>query len=139
MNIQLPVTLWTVICFAALMLILHFLLFKPVLKVMDDRRARIQKTAEKKAELERSAREYAAMLEEKKAALASAQRQQSKAELEEIRAKGKKAVETAKETRNREVDDYRVKVDAEHTEILKSLSDRKDELAAIFASSITKE
>ena len=139
MNIQLSVTVWTVICFVALMLILHFLLLKPVLKVMDDRRRRIQDAAEKKAEHERLSQEYALRLEEQKAARESAQRLQAETEIEKIRAKGKKAVEAAKEDCIREVDDYRLRVDAEHTEILRILNDRKDKLAAIFASSITKE
>ena len=47
MTVQLSVTLWTVICFCLLMLILHNLLFKPVLKVMDDRKSRIDKANEK--------------------------------------------------------------------------------------------
>ena len=50
MTIQLSVTVWTVICFCLLMLILHNLLFKPVLKVMDDRRERIEKARLKKEE-----------------------------------------------------------------------------------------
>ena len=37
MTVQLPVLLWTVICFGALILILNNLLFKPMLAFMDRR------------------------------------------------------------------------------------------------------
>ena len=73
MTIQLSVTIWTIICFVLLMLILHFLLFKPVLKVMDDRRMHIQKAAQRKAENERLESEYASMLSEQKKAYLEAQ------------------------------------------------------------------
>ena len=68
MTIQLSVLVWTIICFILLMLILHHLLFQPVLKVMDDRKARIQNAAKKKAEHERIAEKNAAALREKEAA-----------------------------------------------------------------------
>ena len=54
MNIQLSVVLWTIICFVLLMLILHNLLFKPVLKVLDARREKIENVAAKKAEWEKA-------------------------------------------------------------------------------------
>lgn len=40
-NIQISVVLWTIICFVLLMLILHFLLLKPMLAHLDKRKARI--------------------------------------------------------------------------------------------------
>ena len=41
MTIQPSVVIWTVICFAALYFILKYLLFDPVLKVMDKREKKI--------------------------------------------------------------------------------------------------
>ena len=41
MTFQLPVILWTVICFVIFMLVVDRLLFRPVLAVMDQRRAKI--------------------------------------------------------------------------------------------------
>ena len=49
MTVQLPVLLWTVICFGALILILNNLLFKPMLAFMDRREERIARAAEKEA------------------------------------------------------------------------------------------
>jgi large subunit ribosomal protein L22 len=48
MTIQISITVWTVICFILLMLILHNWLFKPVLQMMDRRRERIEKAAARK-------------------------------------------------------------------------------------------
>ena len=61
MTIQLSVTLWTILCFLALMVILDRLLFRPMLSFMDARRARIEaaravreeSAAAREAELER--------------------------------------------------------------------------------------
>ena len=52
MNIQISVAIWTVISLCAMMLVLDRLLFKPVLKVMDARREKIDRAkAEKSAAL----------------------------------------------------------------------------------------
>ena len=48
MNIQPSIMVWTVICFLLLMVVLKNFLFTPVLKVMDDRRERINSAKEKK-------------------------------------------------------------------------------------------
>ena len=54
MTVQLPVLLWTVICFGALILILNNLLFKPMLAFMDRREERIARAAEKEAGIRRA-------------------------------------------------------------------------------------
>ncbi len=139
MTIQLSVSVWTVICFVLLMLILHNLLFKPVLAVMDKRRERINKAAEKAAENEKAKREYESVLIEKKAAFYAERQKQLKDELESIRSNSKKAIEAAKEERLQEVDDYRAKAAEEHDEILDTLRVHTSEIAAAFADSLIKE
>lgn len=136
MTIQLSVLVWTIICFVLLMLILHHLLFHPVLKVMDDRKARIRSAAEKKAEHERIAEQNAAVLREKEAARLAARRRQIKEQIEAIRLDGKKAVEAANDERLRAVDDYRQQTEDERVEILITLSAHAAELAAAFAESV---
>lgn len=52
MTIEASVLIWTVICFCAFAFVINTLLFKPVLKVLDARREKIQnakKRAEKRA------------------------------------------------------------------------------------------
>ena len=136
MTIQLSVLVWTVICFGLLMLILHHLLFQPVLKVMDKRRARIQNAAKKKAEHESLAEKSAAALRGKEAARLATQRRQIKEQIETIRLDGKKAVETANDERLRAVDDYRRQAEDERVEILITLSGVGAELAVAFAESV---
>ncbi len=139
MTIQLSVSIWTIICFILMMLILHHLLFQPVLQVIDARKERIQNAAAKKAEDEKLAEEYASMLLQKKAVLQNVQQKQIKDEIEAIRADSKKAVEGAKEERLQEVEQYRAKAEAERTEILETLSVHTSQLAAAFANSLIKE
>ena len=136
MSIQISVTLWTIICFVLLMLILHHLLFKPVLKVIDDRRARLRNAAMKKAEYATLQQANAAALREKEAAQLASQRKQIKEQIEMIRSGSKKTVEAAKDERLRAVDNYRRQAESERTDILITLSVHAAELAAAFAESV---
>ena len=136
MTIQLSVLVWTIICFVLLMLILQHLLFQPVLNVMDNRKARIQNAAKKKAECSRIAEQNAAALREEEAARLAAQRRQIKEQLETIRLDGKKAVEAANDERLRTVEGFRQQAESERVEILITLSAHAAELAAAFAESV---
>lgn len=139
MNIQVSVVLWTVICFVLLMLILHNLLFKPVLRVLDARREKIENAAAKKAEWEKAGQENAAMLAEREKQFNIERQRQIKEEIEAIRQDSKNSVELAKEARLRLVADYRAHVDAEQAAILSRLSGHAAELATAFADRLTKE
>ena len=73
MNIQLPVMLWTVICFFVLMLVLDRLLFRPVLGMMHNRRKKMEYAAAERKVAELRLREN----NEKRArALENARRQE---------------------------------------------------------------
>lgn len=138
MTIQLSISVWTVICFVLLMVILDKLLFKPVLKVMDERKERIKRAADTKAEYEEKQKAYDALILEKK----QAQQEQSleiKKQIESIRAESKEAVEAANQRRIRTVDDFRLKTDEEQGLILKDLSAHAAEIAEYFADSLVKE
>ena len=139
MNIQLSVVLWTIICFVLLMLILHNLLFKPVLKVLDARREKIENAAAKKAEWEKAGQEHAAMLAEREEQFARERQQQIREEVEAFRQDSKRTVELAKEARMELVDSYRSYVEAEREAILRRLSVHASELATAFADKLTKE
>ena len=136
MTIQLSVLVWTIICFVLLMLILHYLLFQPVLKIMDDRNARIRSAEEKKAEYEGTAKKNAAMLQEKEVARLAARRKQIKEQIETTRSEGIRAVEAAKDERLRAVECFRQQTESERVEILITLSAHAAELAAAFAESV---
>ena len=57
MTIQPSVVIWTVICFAALYFILKYLLFDPVLKVMDKREKKIADSKKAKKDASAAAEE----------------------------------------------------------------------------------
>lgn len=139
MNIQLSVVLWTIICFVLLMLILHNLLFKPVLKVLDARREKIENAAAKKVEWEKAGQEHAAMLAEREEQFARERQQQIREAVESIHQDSKRTVELAKEARMELVDSYRSYVEAEREAILRRLSVHASELATAFADKLTKE
>ena len=139
MNIQVSVVLWTIICFVLLMLILHNLLFKPVLKVLDARREKIANAAAKKEAREKTGQEHAAMLIERKEQFARERQQQIREEVESIHQDSKRTIELAKEARMELVDSYRTYVEAEREAILRRLSVHSSELATAFADRLTKE
>ena len=139
MTIQISVLIWTVICFLLLMLILHFLLFQPVLKLLDQRSGRIRKAAAKKAEYERLSAEYEVMQKEKKAALIKERQRLVKAEIKKIRSEGRLKLEAANDERLRRVDQYRMNAEAECSELLGVLSEHGEELAVSFAETLIKE
>lgn len=138
MTIQISVTVWTVICFILLMLILNNLLFKPVLNVMDKRRAKIDAAKARKAEYDRLCAEHEKLIEEKRAEHEEAQRRLIKERVETIRQDQRKAVEAAKEVRLHQLDDYRKKTEAEEADILSRLNVHAEELAVMLADSIVK-
>ena len=139
MTVQLSVTLWTVICFCLLMVILHNLLFKPVLKVMDERRARIDKANEKKKAIAELEEKYRLEAAEKERDFRETEKKHIKERLEVIRTECRQAVETAQDERIALVDEYRIKADQEHEAILSTLSVHAQELAVTFANSLLKE
>ena len=138
MTIQLSVTVWTVICFVLLMLILHNLLFKPVLAVMDKRNKKIEGAKAKKAEFEKIQSENDALLSKKKKAFLEAQLKKSTEEIEAIRANSKLAAQKAQEQRLKTVEEYRYKSDVEHNEILLVLEAHSTDLASAFAENLVK-
>lgn len=133
MTIQISIIIWTILCFIALMLILHNWLFKPVLAVMDKRRERIEKAAARKAEAERLTAEHQQKLQEQKAAYAAEQKAQLKAEAEKIQSNSKKAVVEARHARLNEVEEYRQKMEQEQEKILTALKPYTKGFASAFA------
>ena len=139
MTIQLPVLLWTIICFVGAMLILHHLLFKPVLRVMDARRERIEAAAGKKAEYERLAAESEAQWKQRQADFLAAEQTRQRREAEAAREAGKQAMEAAREEKLRATDAFKLETEAEQVRILEALAVHADALAAAFAESIIEE
>lgn len=139
MSIQVSVILWTLICFVLLMIILNFLLFKPVLAVMDKRRRRVEQAALTKAEDERIAEEAErekADLEEKRI---EAEKKRLRDEAELIRENSRLSVEKAKNERLREVELFREHTDAEYESFLHICESKKEEIAKVFAENMISD
>ena len=83
MNIKLSDIIWTVICFGLFTLVLNCLLIRPVLKIMDGRKARVEK-ARAKADALREAGEKAR--EDRRLALEAEREKLDEAEKERLAA-----------------------------------------------------
>ncbi len=133
MTIQLSVVVWTVINFCLLMLILHKLLFKPILAFMDARREKIESAKNelddvynsrmeeqrRQAELREAAHRRAKL---EAAAAAEAQKQAAAAEL----SRAKKEYES-------KLWEEEAHIRAEGDAIIAELCDKLDQLATAFA------
>lgn len=139
MTIQLSVTVWTVICFIALMLILKNLLFKPVLKIMDQRKERIADAAKKLSEIEKINQEHSELIKQKKIEFEKEQRLKLKTELNQAREDSIKHIDKAKQERLSSVDACLELTERQHNEILETLSVHTMDIACSFADSIIKE
>lgn len=125
MEISLSQIIWTIICFGLFALVLDRLLFRPVLKVMDERRAKIEGAAQRLAEA----------------------RSQREAELEAARAEAEAQKLVAAEENSRRLEALRREREEELRELSRALEEAnlreaeaaarfEDEAGAAFAGSI---
>lgn len=136
MNIQLSVLIWTVICFLLLMLILHFFLFKPVLKVLDERKARIQKAQEKSETISALQQEHEQRREQQKIEYIEKRKDEAKAIANNIQSEGKKQIEATQRQRQQQAEEYRKQITQEYEDIISQVSPKMETAAAIFAKNL---
>ncbi|MDD6145510.1 MAG: hypothetical protein PUB43_00490 [Oscillospiraceae bacterium] len=136
MNIQVSVLIWTVICFLLLMLILHFLLFKPVLKVLDERKARIQKAQEKSETISALQQEHEQRREQQKIEYIEKRKDEAKAIANNIQSEGKKQIEATQRQRQQQAEEYRKRITQEYEDIINQVSPKMETAAAIFAKNL---
>ena len=136
MNFQLSVIVWTVICFVALMAILRNLLFVPVLKVLDERKEKIDSAKEKKAEIERLTKEYEERFESEKQEALLIEAKKAKQLASEINAQGKKEIDEAQKQCLEEIRKYKESIADEHEQIVQSVAPKMETAAAILAKNI---
>lgn len=134
MTIQLSVTLWTILCFLALMVILDRLLFRPMLSFMDARREKIEaaRALRENAEKERQ-NELDRRAEEKKASLQQTQSSEA-AQLETLRRTSAQAIEKRKAENARWLNAMSSGLDEESATIRRQLEPLMDEMAVAFAN-----
>lgn len=139
MTIQLSVTVWTVICFLLLMLVLNNLLFRPILKLLDERKQRIDSATQKKQEILKLNAEHTALAAEKEKEFFDSEQARIKAKIAEVREAGIKAIETAKKERLQALQDCEALCERQHNEILETLSVHTLDIARLFADSLIEE
>ena len=136
MNIQLSVVIWTVICFLVLMLILHNLLFKPVLALFDRRREKIEAAEKKRAEDERVRLEHQQAIERKRAESLERQKQEAADAILEIQNDNKKQMEDAKKEHLKNVETYRENIQKEYVRMIEALTPEMQKAADALADRI---
>ena len=136
MTIQISIAIWTVICFILLMIILRNFLFTPVLKVLDDRKRRLENARLKEKEQIRKAEENKALILKQQAEYAQRKEQMAKEAAENLSAQGKLQIEEAQKKRISDVDTYRASMDESYKQIISTASVEMNKVAEIFAAKI---
>lgn len=136
MNIQLNVLIWTIICFCLAMLILDRLLFRPLLKFMDQRQAKIDAAKAQRQALEEKRQNTTVLpspdlLDAQKAAMREAQARQAQAEAEAAL-----AVNQAKEGYASRLEAQRAAQKLASSDICADLESQLDTLAVSFAKKL---
>lgn len=126
MTIQYEVVIWTVINFALLFAVLYFLLFKPMLKVMDERQSKIERGRRRREELSA-------------VALATEEKMKADAELSARLAKDKAVAEY--EEAVKQCEEQRLSAEAESkmlfSEKCSELSKEEDEINASLTEAMS--
>lgn len=137
MSINVSETIWTVICFFALLFVLKKFLFGPLVKLMDERQARIDAGDAIRRESEQHVQENAAALEESWKARsdeAKTMLARGKTEAEALRAKAVAEAQGAAHIAEKEARD---RIKAEREETLAQASEKMPELVGILADRLT--
>lgn len=135
-NVQLSVILWTIICFSLMMIILHNLLFRPVLKLLDQRKERLAAARRKKAEHEKLLEENALRLEEQREENLRRKKAEAQAAVDEIRAEEKVLLKEAHKECLQRIDVYRNQREKELEQILDAVSPEIAQVADLFVQRI---
>ena len=95
MNIQPSVIVWTVICFLLLMIILKNLLFTPVLKMLDSRKAKVEAADKKLRDIKSIEAENTKRIAAEKIRAEAESVAEAKEKVQQIQSQGKKEIENA--------------------------------------------
>lgn len=134
MTIQPSVVVWTVICFAALYFILKYLLFDPVLKLMDSRQKKISDAAKAKddARIISEEKQKALFAEQEKAKQALISEREKREE--KVHSEIKTKLENVKAESFAAVEEHRRKTETELDNEIRNADGFTDRAAALFLS-----
>ncbi len=134
MTVKLSVIIWTVICFFILLFILKNLLFKPMLKFMDERRAIIEDAAKKRAKRELEAKETALNNQKLQKELLIKVEAENGEQLEKAHEKAEKLIAEQRRKHQENLINYKTEIESEHKELIESVSPQLQTLAELFVS-----
>lgn len=134
MTIQPSLIVWTVLCFIALYFILKYLLFRPILSVMDERNRKIEEARRTKDAQKRLSEEQRLQLTAARERAAEEARLRQENEAEMLRLEGKEQLENAKEKRFAFLEEYRRKTDAAYDDDMAKADSSVDHAADLFLS-----
>ncbi len=139
MNIQPSVIVWTVICFLLLMIILKNLLFTPVLKMLDSRKAKVEAADKKLRDIESIEAENTKRIAAEKIRAEAESVAEAKEKVQQIQSQGKKEIENAQRKCLSDIEKYRQGITGEYDKIVYSVAPKMETAAAIFAKNIISD
>ena len=116
------------------MLILNKLLFKPVLAIIDERRAKIEKAANKKAEIEKSQREYEEKLIQVRENFRKSEAERVENILNSAKIKADEDIKKAESESLHRIELAKTDIEFENNELTEKLEMSVDSLAQAFIS-----
>ncbi len=126
--------MWTLICFVLFMLIVNKLLFKPMLAIIDERKAKIENAARKKADIEATQLAYENNLREAAENARRAESELADKMLADAEMKAENDIKQAEETSKQRLALAVTDVEFETNEMGEKLSESVEELASAFIS-----
>lgn len=134
MTIQPSVLIWTIICFCLLMVILNKLLFQPILKVLDDRQARIEAAREKQRSDQESYEQAMLALEAKQTEEDRARALEAAQRVAQAREQAEAQIAAAKRKQEQALADYEEALKQERCVLKSKLDAGVDSLAIASAN-----
>lgn len=133
MTIQISVTIWTILCFLALMLILDRLLFRPLLTFMDQRREKIDGARSARETALREREDELRLREEERIGAERKAMQDASAALEAVRGENARRLAEKKAENEAALAREREALEAESRDILAAAEPRTEELITAFS------
>lgn len=136
MTIQPSILIWTLICFAVLMLVLDRLLFRPMLSFMDKRNEKIAAARKKKSENERLIHEAETALDERRKLAAERLDMARETESEAAHRKALEIMSKAAHDSDADTEALGEKLANERAALMKELNTGVDDIAKAFADKL---
>ena len=133
MTVQISVTVWTILCFLALMLILDKLLFRPMLSFMDARQEKIDRARAQRESQQREREEELRRREDQRSQRERLALQSSAAALDDFRRETAETAERKKAENARQMEEYLRSLSDLSADIRQQLEPRLGEIAAASA------